>query len=297
MNIVVEALGFGLVSASILAIASVGFTFQFATTNILNLAYGAVMTSAAFVAYECNKVGLNIWLALPVGGAFGAVSSVALNRVLLVPFIRRGTPLFNMVLVTVAVGLIVQHVIQAVGGPHIFSYQMQDYGTHRFGAVVLTGVQITIIGLSVVCMLGVHWLLRYTRLGRSMRATAANRALARTCGIHTERVIDFAWLLSGVLCGLGGVCLAMSVYSLTGSLGDTVLVPIIATAALGGIGSPYGAMLGAVVVGMSSEVVGALTNPLYREIVAFGILALVLLVRPNGLLPVPSTTSSHGDLA
>ena len=293
MNLLIEAIGFGLVSASILAVASVGFTFQFATTNVLNLAYGAVMTSAAFIAYVCNVAGLNIWLALPVGGAFGAVASAALNRGLLAPYLRRGTPLFNMVLVTVAVGLIVEHVIQAVVGPSTFAYQMNDYGTYRFAGMVLTGLQLAIVGLSIVTMLFIHWLLRYTRLGRTMRATAANRSLARACGIRTERIIDVAWLLSGLLCGMAGVILAMSLYSLTSSLGDAALVPIIATAALGGIGSPYGAMLGAVIVGLASEVVAGLTNPLYREIVAFGILALVLLVRPTGLIAVASGTSAN----
>lgn len=294
MSLLIEAVGFGLVSASILAVASVGFTFQFATTNVLNLAYGAVMTSAAFVAYACNMAGLNIWLSLPVGGAYGAVASAALNRGLLAPYLRRGTPLFNMVLVTVAVGLIVQHVIQAVGGPSTFAYHMNDYGTYRFAGMVLTGLQLAIIGLSIVTMLVIHWLLRYTRLGRTMRATAANRSLARACGIRTERVIDLAWLLSGLLCGMAGVILAMSLYSLTSSLGDAALVPIIATAALGGIGSPYGAMLGAVIVGLASEVVAGLTNPLYREIVAFGILALVLLFRPTGLIAAASGTGASG---
>ncbi|MDQ2959464.1 MAG: branched-chain amino acid ABC transporter permease [Candidatus Dormibacteraeota bacterium] len=293
----IEALGFGLVSASILAVAAVGFTFQFATTNVLNLAYGTIMTSAAFIAYACNAVGINIWLALPIGGVFGALASAALNRGLLAPFLKRGTPLFNMVLVTVAVGLILQHVIQAVGGATIFSYRMQDYGTHRFGGIVLTGVQIGIIILSVAIMAALHWLLQYTRLGRAMRATAANRKLARTCGIMTERVIDIAWLLSGFFCGIAGVCLAMSVYSLTSSLGDGALLAIIATAALGGIGSPYGAMLGAIVVGMASEVVAGLTNPLYREVVAFGILALVLLIRPTGLIPSKTAGMTHGASA
>ena len=97
MNLFILSLGFGVVTASILALGAVGFTLQFSVTNVLNLAYGDVMIASAFVAYALNTRGVNIWIALVVGGAFGAVASWFLNRAVFSPFIRRGTRLFGMV--------------------------------------------------------------------------------------------------------------------------------------------------------------------------------------------------------
>ena len=98
-----HAIGFGIVTAAVMALAAVGFTVQFGVTNILNLAYGDVMTASAFVAYASYSAGLNPWWGMVFGGLFGAVFSVLLNRFLYTPFIRRGARLFTMIIVTIAV--------------------------------------------------------------------------------------------------------------------------------------------------------------------------------------------------
>jgi branched-chain amino acid transport system permease protein/neutral amino acid transport system permease protein len=116
-----------------------------------------------------------------------------------------------------------------------------------------------------------------------MRATSSNRTLARSCGISTDRVSDIAWLISGSLCGAAGVALAITTVSFDFSLGSLFLIPMIAAAVLGGIGQPYGAMLGGLIVGVSSEVAAAVSNPNYKDVVAFMILIIMLLVRPRGL--------------
>ena len=121
MNTIVPAIGFGIVTASILAVAGVGFTLQFGVTNILNLAYGDIMTAAAFVAYLVTSAGLSVWLALVAGAAFGSVFSVLLNRCIYTPFVRRGTRLFGMIIVTIAVSLILQNTLLAIFGANFFS--------------------------------------------------------------------------------------------------------------------------------------------------------------------------------
>jgi branched-chain amino acid transport system permease protein/neutral amino acid transport system permease protein len=133
-------------------------------------------------------------------------------------------------------------------------------------------------------MLVVHLVSTQTRLGKAMRATATNPGLARSCGVATDRVIDAAWLLSGALCGIAGVAFVLNTATFSESTGAGFLVPIIAAAVLGGIGQPYGAMLGALTIGLSSEIAAALINPAYKDVVAFSILILVLLIRPQGIL-------------
>ncbi len=289
MSTLLPAIGFGLVTASILAVAGVGFTLQFGVTNILNLAYGEIMTAAAFVAYLVTSAGISVWLALVAGGAFGAVFSVLLNRALYTPFVRHGTRLFGMIIVTIAVSLIVQNSMLAIFGANFFSLSMPRPASVHIAGMVFTTVQLAIIGVAVVAMLLIHLLLRYTKLGKAMRATATDPDLARNCGIATERVIDLAWAISGALCGLAGVILVMNLTAFTDTTGAQFLIPIIAVAVLGGIGQPYGAMLGALVIGIVSELAAAVISPDYKNVVAFVILVMVLLARPQGILSEVAT--------
>ena len=289
MNTIVPAIGFGIVTASILAVAGVGFTLQFGVTNILNLAYGDIMTAAAFVAYLVTSAGLSVWLALVAGTAFGSVFSVLLNRCIYTPFVRRGTRLFGMIIVTIAVSLIVQNSLLAIFGANFFSLKLPRATSVHIAGMVFTTVQLAIIGIAAAAMLVIHVLLRYTKLGKAMRATAADPDLARNCGIATDRVIDIAWAISGALCGLAGVILVENVTAFTDTTGAQFLIPIVAVAVLGGIGQPYGAMLGALVIGIASEVAAAIFTPEYKDVVAFVILVIVLLARPQGILSEVAT--------
>src|SRR5437016_3353424 len=210
MSIFISAFGFGLVSAAVIAIAAVGFTMQFGITNVINLAYGEIMITCAYVAYELNRQGVSIWLGLVAGVAFGAGFSFLLNRAVYAPFQRKGTAPIGMVIVAVAVSLMVSNVLLAIVGPDNVSYVQSVGSSIRLGAITLTSVQVLIIGIAVVAMLAIHALLTFTRLGKAMRATAANPTLARNCGIPTSRVIDVVWLITGALCGIAGVVAGMN---------------------------------------------------------------------------------------
>lgn len=289
MSIFISSIGFGLVTASIIALAAVGFTLQFGATNILNLAYGDVMIASAFVAYLANNMGLNIWLCVLVGAVFGALASLLLNRLLFTPFLRRGTKLFGMVIVTLAAGLVIQNILLAVTGSQFVSYSMDVGRTVNLGAVVLTTAQLVIMAVAVVAMLAIHFLWNRTRLGKAMRATASNASLARSCGINTGRIVNLVWLISGALCGIAGVTLGINTTSFDTSTGSEVFVVIIAAAVLGGIGDAYGSMLGALVIGLSTEVSAVVVSPAYKNATAFLILVLVLLIRPEGIRTVLSS--------
>ena len=270
MSLFLASLGFGLVTAAVLAIAAVGFTMQFAVTDVLNLAYGAVMIGSAFVAYWLNQAGVNVWLGLLVAAGAGAVASVLLNRGIYAPFQRRGSAPITLVIVSLGMTLIIEFGLQAIVGGTSVSYTMSQGPTVKAGGLVLTTVQLVIIGLSVVVMAAVHGLLRYTKLGKAMRATAANRSLARNCGIRTDRVVTLTWALTGALCGVAGT--------------DLFLVVILAAVFLGGPGQAYGAMAGALIIGLATEISAAYINPSYKYVVAFGVLLIVMAVRPGGVL-------------
>ncbi|MFZ1994178.1 MAG: branched-chain amino acid ABC transporter permease [Solirubrobacteraceae bacterium] len=284
MSVFVASIGFGVVTAAVLALASVGFTLQFAVTNVLNLAYGGVMIVAAYAAYALNHAGVNVWLAAIAAILVGAVVSVLLNTVVYTPFQRRGASPIAMVIVALGMTLILTFGTQALAGPTNVSYAMSQGATVKVGSIELTVVQFVIIALSIVVMVLVHALIRYTRLGKAMRATAANRSLARNCGIRTERVVMATWLISGALCGLAGVTFAIDSGTFGATSTDVFLVLILAAVFLGGPGEAYGAMLGALVIGLATEVSASVIVSSYKDVIAFVILLAMLTVRPAGLL-------------
>jgi len=284
MTTFLASFGFGLVTASVLAVAAVGFTLQFGVTDVLNLAYGAVMIAGAFIAYVINQMGLSVWIGLVVAMVACSVGSVLLNAGVYTPFQRRGASPITMVIVSLGMTLIIEFSVQAIAGGTSVSYTMSQGPSVRADGLVLSTVQLVVIGLSLLVMAGTHVLLRYTRLGKAMRATAANRTLARNCGIRTAQVINFTWAVTGALCGLAGVIFAMDAGSFDATATDLFLVLILAAVFLGGPGQAYGAMLGAVVIGLATEISAAYITPDYKYVIAFVALLVMLGVRPSGLL-------------
>jgi branched-subunit amino acid ABC-type transport system permease component len=134
-----------------------------------------------------------------------------------------------------------------------------------------------------VAMALVQLLLTRTRLGKAMRATAANPSLAQASGITTDQVTDLAWLLSGALCGLAGVVLVLNTSAFQSTTGNDFLVIVVAAAMLGGVGRPVGAMAASVVLGVVTEVAAGFITPSFKEVIAFGVLVVVLLFRPTGI--------------
>jgi branched-chain amino acid transport system permease protein/neutral amino acid transport system permease protein len=294
VDLFVAAFGFGLVSMSVIAIAAVGFTMQFGITNMINLAYGEVMITSAYVAYYLNRAGFTIWVGMAAGALFGALFSFLLNRFLYAPFLGKGTSHLGMVIVSLAVSLMIANLLLPIVGYYPVSYHEDPGRLIRWGGIVLTRDQIIIIGIAVVLMLAIHALLTYTRLGKAMRATAANPTLARNCGIPTRRVIDAVWLITGALCGMAGVVAALDSDSFAIANGATFLITVLAAAVLGGAGQPYGAMIGAVLIGLITELSAAAWSPQYKEVVAFGILVLVMVLRPQGLLAKRGALAAAG---
>ena len=284
MSLFIASIGFGLITAAVLALAAVGFTLQFAVANVLNLAYGGVMIVSAYAAYVVNEQGVSVWVAALAAIAAGALISLVLNGLVYRPFQRRGASSIAMVIVALGLTLILVFGTQALAGPTNVSFSMSQGATLQAGSFQLTVAQVAIIVLSIVTMIVVHALMRYTRVGKAMRATAANRDLARNCGIRTDRVVTITWLGTGALCGMAGAVFGMDAGTFGATSTDLFLVLILAAVFLGGPGEPYGAMLGALVIGLATEISAAFIVPDYKYVVAFVILLGMLVVRPTGLL-------------
>jgi branched-subunit amino acid ABC-type transport system permease component len=282
---VVLAFGFGLVTASVLAMAALGVTLQFGVTNYVNFAYGAYMALAAYVAWQLNHAGLSIWLAVAISAVFMAIFALVINRLVLQPFNRRNPPRVYMLILTLGLWLVVSSFIVVVWGPDVHSFSVGGESPLHLGPWLFTPIQLFVIALAVVIMLSVHLLLTRTKLGKAMRAMSDDAALARVSGIDADLMVSITWVLVGVLVGIAGCVLALNIASFEPTLGDDFLFIVFSAVILGGIGQPYGTMLGALIIGVVTEVSAVFITSSYKSDVAFALLIIMLLVRPQGLVP------------
>jgi branched-subunit amino acid ABC-type transport system permease component len=280
----------GLVTGSVFAIAAVGVSLIYGILRLVNFAYGDVMAYGACMAFLFNvTLGLQMVLSTALAMVATAVLSVTLELVLWRPLRARGAGFMSLFLASIGLALILRQMLLLVAGPQSRAYDVNPYKVYVIGSVRLSGSQAIAIAVAVVAIVLVGVLLSSTSLGRTMRAVADDRALAAVAGIDTGRVIVLTWIVSGLLAGLAGVLAALVQSTFDPNFGFALLLPVFAAVVLGGIGSPYGALLGGFVLGVVTELstwggfFGGV-NSVYKPVVAFAILISVLLVRPQGLL-------------
>lgn len=283
------AIGFGLVVASVLALSAVGLSLQFGITNYINFAFGDFMAIGAYTSWTLNTgpLHVNIWVAMLIGGLLVGVMAVLLNRFLLAPFARRFQKLFYILIVTFGLSLVLLNLVSSIWGDEVQRYNISNQAPQHIGPFLFTADQLVVIGIAIVAMLAIHFMLTRTRIGKSMRAMSDNSTLAMTSGINTGFITTLTWFLSGLLAGIGGTVLGITQASITPGSGETFLFVIFAAVIVGGVGSIYGAMVGAVIVGLATEVAALFIDPSYKLDIAFAILILALLFRPSGLFSRP----------
>ena len=275
----------GLVSAALIAPPAVAFSMLFAILRFPNFAIGGYIAVGAFAAYAANLwLGLPLWLAALVGMAVAAVVTWLSDVIVFRPM--RGSSAVTLLVVSIALTLIIENVIRFIFGADVRGFDLPLTRPIKIAGLRITIEQIYIMGITLGVAGGTHLLLAYTRIGKAMRATADNFALAEVRGIHTARVIAFTWLYCGALFGLTGVLAGLDLV-IEPLVGWNLTIPIFAAAILGGIGSPYGAMLGAILVGLAEEFTTLILPSTYKVGVGFAIIALLLLLRPHGLLGTP----------
>jgi branched-subunit amino acid ABC-type transport system permease component len=285
LNTLILAVGFGLVTASVLAIAAIGLTLQVGVTNLVNFAFADFLTLGAYLAWTLNAaIHLNFWLAAALASLIVGVVAVLANIFVIRPFLRRRTPLVFLLIVTIGLSLILGNVNLAIWGSSYRSYDLAPQQPIHVGPLQFTQDQLVIMAISVGVMVAIRLLLTRTKLGKAMRSMSDNMDLARASGIDTDRVTHAVWMLSGTLAGLAGVVLALNLTTFDTGLGSNILFVIFAAMILGGVGSPSGAILAAVVLGLATEVSAVFVNSGYKNDIAFLALLVVLMLRPQGIV-------------
>jgi branched-chain amino acid transport system permease protein/neutral amino acid transport system permease protein len=271
----------GIVFGCIIALGAIGLTLIYGILRFGNFAHGDTMSLGAYLVLMF--VGFHVPFLPAVGLAIGVsiVVAVSIDRYLYT-YIRRAGPII-LLISSVGVALFLRNVVLLIWGPDLDYYTREiQFAVSIFPGVRLKPVEIFIILGAAALILLVHLFLKKTKIGKAMRACADNLDLAEVVGIDTRRVVLWTWVVGIALAVSGGAMLGVE-NGLRPSMGWELLLPLFAAAILGGIGKPYGAMAGGLVIGVAQEVSAGFMSTAYKPAVAFVIMIIVLLVRPRGI--------------
>ncbi|WP_050034003.1 branched-chain amino acid ABC transporter permease [Halorubrum halophilum] len=292
-----QELIFGLVTGSYIAIAAIGFTLIYGIVNMINFAYGEYLTLGAFIGFlAANALPGPLPVAVIAAMIGGGITSIILARGFFTPINQTGP--VPMLLTSIGLGIALRNAIRLVGGRSA-RYIETETSTFRFDAIpeipvgsvdllggfFITSEHIIVIASAVIVFAAVHLLLTRTDVGIAMRAMGDDESLARVRGIDTQLIRDSVWVLAGVLAGLAGVLMAIQT-NVSADTGYSHILQILSAAILGGAGSPYGAIIGAYVIGLVLAVSTAFLPSSMTGLssaMAFVILIAVLLVKPSGI--------------
>lgn len=277
----VQLLIYGVVLGSIIVLGAIGLSLTYGILNFANFAHGDTMTVGAYLALLFKAgFGWPLGLALPAAMACTAALMVLIDKSLYQRLRSQGA--ITLLIASVGVALILRNLVQVAWGPDTRFFNQGIQLPIAFYGLRIKPDHLLIGGIALSLVAGVHFFLRFTKLGKAMRAMADNADLARISGIDTGRVIAWTWALGSALAAAAGVLLAID-SQLSPQMGWHMLLPIFAAVILGGIGSPYGAMAGGMIIGITQELSTLVISTAYKPVVAFVLMILILLVRPSGI--------------
>jgi branched-chain amino acid transport system permease protein len=272
----------GLATGSLYALAALGLVLIFKTSDVVNFAQGEMAMFGTFVAFTLlTTAGLPYWGAFLLALVFAAIFGAAIERVVLRPLTK--APLISILIATLGL----MQIINGVAG-WIWGYEMQPFPEAVNGSPInLAGIVFTLpnllnIGVALLVMLLFFLMFKYTMIGVAMRAVAENRTAAKLMGVPTNRVLALTWGLGGVLAATAGILIA-PVTNLDINMMASMQIKAFTAAVLGGFTSLPGAVVGGLALGVLENLVGQWNSQLQTPF-AFGLIVLVLIVRPAGLL-------------
>lgn len=289
----------GLSLGAIYALIAIGYTMVYGIIGMINFAHGDIYMIGAYIGLVTLSAigmqsGLPIWaiiglmlvVAIVITGVYGFVVEQVAYKPL------RGSPRLVALISAIGMSIFLQNWVALGQGARDMAVPSLIPGALRFGAeggfeIYVPYSRILIIVVAVVLMALLTLYIKHSRMGRASRACAQDMHMANLLGIDTSRVISFTFILGAMLAAVGGVLIALAVGKLNPFIGFLAGIKAFTAAVLGGIGSIPGAMLGGVILGVAETFAAAYISSEYKDIVAFGLLVLILLVRPTGLLGKP----------
>jgi neutral amino acid transport system permease protein len=273
----------GLAFGSIYALGAVGLTLVYGILKLVNFAHGDFLTFGAYAAFVINVTwGLPFVVGVLAAVVTTALLGLALERLMWRPMRKTGAGLLQLLLMSIGLALVIRNVIQMLAGSELKSLDVDVFSTVNFLGLRIGETELIVVVVGIVVLVAVGLMLRFTTLGKQMRALSDNLDLAETSGIDTGRVITYTWLLAGGLAGLAGALIA-GITSVKPELGFELLLPIFAVVVLGGIGNAFGALSAGIILGLVIEWSTLIIDARWKLAIGFVILIVVLVIRPQGI--------------
>jgi branched-subunit amino acid ABC-type transport system permease component len=269
-----------LVLGSIYALGAIGISMIYAILRFAHFAHGDFLTLGAYFALPLVAVGIHPVLTIPIAMAITAAIAIGIDKAFYRPF-RKSQPII-MVIASFGIALMIRSLVQLFGGIDDEYYWGIQSPLEALEPFAISAKHLYIGGAVIVLISATHYLLAYTRTGKAMRAMSDDPDLARVTGIPTERIVVWTWIVGAALAAAAGVLLGMDT-RIKFDMGWNLLLPIFAAAILGGLGRPYGAIAGGMVIGGLEEISTLVIPGDYKSAVAFGAMVLVLIFRPQGI--------------
>lgn len=284
----------GLSVGSIYALIALGYTMVFGVLQLINFAHSDVFMLGAFIAYYVshalkladNPSFLSLGIALASAMIGCAIIGYIIERYAYRPL--RHSPRINVLITAVGVSLFIEFSGQVVFGssPRLFPEIYKPAGSLMLGELTINPLQLIVLGICCVLMAVLQFVVFRTRIGRAMRAVSFNHDNASLMGIPTNLVISFTFMLGSALAGAAGVLVGLIYPKIEPLMGVMLGLKCFVSAVLGGIGHIQGAVIGALTLGMSEEMLVGYGSPAFRDALAFVVLILILLLKPSGLFGV-----------
>ncbi len=285
----------GIAVGSVLALAAIGLTLTYGILRLSNFAHGDFMTLGAYLTWLFNTgisfrmgyrvieiEGVNIWLAMLLGAGGTVIAMLIAEFLLWKPMRDRRATSTTLIIISIGLALFIRSGILLIWGGSNQSYDLPLVQAVDLGGVRIAFYRPIVIGLAILAMLALHFLLQKSKIGKAMRAVADNLDLARVSGINVERVVIWTWVITAILTAVAGAMYGL-ITTVRPNMGWFLILPLFASVILGGIGNPYGAIAGALIIGVAQESSVQFLSSEYKLGVALLIMAIVLFVRPQGL--------------
>lgn len=278
----ISGISFGL----LLALAAIGITLIFGTTGVNNFAHGELLTFGGVVFYATTTlVNWPAWIAVIVTLVASAAIGWMHDWAVFKPLRKRGVGLVQVLIVTIGLSIGLRYFFQFLIGGGILGLSVPRGDVVKVGGVFMTTADIVSMAIAIVVLIAVGLFLTRTRIGKATRAVSDNASLAAASGIDVDKIIRIVWVMAGLLTGGAGILYTYFIgANIKWDVGFTILLLLFASVTLGGLGSAFGALVGAVIVGLVTELSTLWIAPDLRYAVALLVLILVLLFRPSGIL-------------
>ena len=276
----------GLGIGSIYALVALGYSMVYGIVQLINFAHGDIIMVGAYVTYVgLAMAGMPLWAAVLVSILFCGVAGVLIEKLAYSRLLKKGAPRISLLITAIGVSIFLQNLSQLLFSSSAKSMPaMFPNGMLELGALQISSNTILNIVTSIVMMIALQLLVNKTKIGKAMRATSEDAGAAKLMGINTNSTIAFTFGVGSALAAVGAVLYCNTFHQITPYMGGMLGLKAFVAAVLGGIGSIPGAMLGGYILGVAESLTTAAGGSQITDAVVFGILILVLLIKPAGLL-------------